>query len=138
MESHPALVVWSELLLPPLGVAILCILMAQRLTPFGRRFRWWLVSVISAAQLLLFMAVFSVSFGFGDAGGHVPWPLGAATLILAFPLVYLLYFIPLLGLARSFVADGVMLLGIVASLNAVLWGLTLDRLMNRLRRTNAV
>jgi hypothetical protein len=139
MESSPALAVWSEILLPPLGTALLVVvfgLVTRRASPLRSlgRFRWRFIAVIAIAQLVLFLGAFLVSFGFGDAGGHVPWPLTAATLVLGFPLVYLLYLVPIVGVTRSVLGDGVLVLAAIASLNAIIWGLTVDRLTNRSRR----
>lgn len=143
MKSSPALVVWSEILLPPVGIALLVMvfgLVARRVSRlrFLGRSRWRFIALIAIAQLVLFMGAFLVSFGFGDAGGHVPWPLATATLVLGFPLVYLLYLVPVFGATRGVLGDGVVVLAVIASLNAIIWGLTVDRLTNRRRRANAV
>ena len=139
MEPGPAYAAWFEILWPSLAVALILafsVLIVRTVAPQSRlgAFRWLRVSWIATVQFLLFMAAFWVSFGYGVNGSPVPWPIGAAALLLAFPLVYALYLGSILHLSRDWLGDGVAILAILAALNAAVWGIVLTWLPSGWRR----
>jgi hypothetical protein len=81
---------------PPVAIAILAAIVLRLLrwpAPASSlaRFRLGTFAWIGVALFLGYIAAFSVSFGFADAGTPVPCPLAAVVSILGFPPIYLVY-----------------------------------------------
>jgi hypothetical protein len=95
-----------------------------------RGFPFGLAMLISVGHFLVYMTVFAIGFGIGDAGGTVPWPMEIIGGTLGVPLMYVkpTWFNAL----RGHIDDAV-ILAALAFLNSLLWGTALAWLVRWIR-----